>query len=109
MVGLSFEHFIDERTIRDQEKTAKRIGRNMLTVFKKDTCAIFYINGCSYYVKPLNEVTYGFGGEDKEIEFDRTDTESGLFEKLLGYFKKHSSECIAYSGYDMKIEKYCKW
>ncbi len=113
---ISTQHFYDSYQSGNREQTLNRVYRGLKKVLKERLHAIIYINGCSYYVKPLDDKRMGFGSGNLEIVFDDTDTEESEKDKLHTYLdKNYLGETGYYGGRDLgmiartKIDMYCSW
>lgn len=112
---MSTAHFCDDMQLGDHEKTVNRVYRGLQKVLKERLQAVIYINGASFYIKPLDERKMGFGSGKLEIEFTDSDSEETVKEKLKAYFEKEYAEVIGYGGRDIgeiariDIKKYCSW
>ena len=112
---LKFDNFINEKTCRSHKGTASLISKSIASILKKKAYAIYYINGCCYYFKPLNDKLYGFGSGDLELKFEADMDEAAIYDQLITYFSSNYSDKIAYNGHDSgsyakeKISKDCNW
>ena len=97
-VEINFDHFMDGYKTVNHEKISKSIAQRMTKFIEKDMCAEIFINGCTYYFKPLTEAVWGFGSAVKELEFNADDNEEAITAKLLAYFNKGYSADVAYGG-----------
>lgn len=115
MIGISTEHFTDGMQLSNHEKTVNRVYRGLRRILKEKGYAIMYINGASFYIKPLSNNSMGFGSGELEIIFYETDNETTVKKKLADYFSRGYSYIIGYGGraytkeIRQKVEKYCSW
>lgn len=115
MIGISTKHFCESMQLGKNTTTVNRVYNGLKRVLRDRGYAILYINGCSYYIKPMSESSMGFGSGKLEIIFNNDDSEESIKTKLLEYFSKRYTDVIGYGGRDYskatreEIEKYCTW
>ena len=115
MVVFSFEHFLDGYAFGNHKSTAKKISKNMATALRHQSPAIFYINGASYYFKPLHDNIWGFGSGELELEIAGDTKEDSLLDTFIKFFDKCYTEEVAYGGYERSseakddINRRCDW
>ena len=77
--------------------------------------AVVYINGCNYYVRPIDNSRMGFGSGKIEVIFEQDDNETAIKSKFLRFFDRNYSEIVGYSGVERGakaaelIDKFCDW
>ncbi len=103
-VRISSTHYFDGCKKMNAQKLAEKISVKAAKIMSDEGMAVFYINGCSYYLQPINNSRYGFGSGELEIVF-RQDDKAKDMEKKLTDFLIAKGEFIYYGGCDAnKVE-----
>ena len=115
MVGISTEHFCDSMQVSNIDITINRVYRGLKKPLGERKYAVMYINGASYYIKPIDDDKMGFGSGELDIVFKSSDSEQEIKEALNVFFSKGFGELIGYGGRIMgkeaetDVKKYCEW